>query len=279
MILVNRESSSHWYLPDGTAFHEVSRATGNGLRPVTLRDARKTAALPSVTNILGVLAKPGLESWKQEQAILAALTLPRKDGKPLDVFAHRVVEDMGEQVRHAADLGSAVHRAIETYLQTGERPDNPDVLPLFEPVKLWLDDHLDRIGMVEAVAVSQAEGFAGRVDLVARIKPAGTWAVIDFKTQRMRRDTKGILQANFYDTWPLQLTAYREALQAANEHGRRLEDIASVVISSTEPAPVQVRVWPRERHRAYWRAFLSARDLWCFSKDYFPHQDAVPHAV
>ena len=122
MILVNREPASHWYLSDGSAFHETPRADGNGLRAVTLRDARKVTALPSVTNILGVLAKPGLESWKQEQAILAALTLPRNDGETLDDFPRRVVSDMGEQVRHAADLGSAVHRAIEVYLQTGETP-------------------------------------------------------------------------------------------------------------------------------------------------------------
>ena len=278
MILVNREPASHWYLPDGSAFHETPRADGNGLRAVTLRDARKSAALPSVTNILGVLAKPGLESWKQEQAILAALTLPRNDAETLDDFARRVVRDMGEQVRHAADLGSAVHRAIEVYLQTGETPDNPAVEPLFAPVKQWLDDHLDRIGMVEAVALSRSEGFAGRVDLVAKLKLANSWAVIDFKTQRMRRDPKGRLQCTFYESWPLQLIAYREALQTANEPGRRLEDIASVVISSTEPAPVQVRVWPRERHAAYWRAFLSARDLWCFSKDYFPQADAAVQA-
>ena len=83
-----------------------------------------------------MLAKPALDAWKQEQAILAALTLPRRDDEPLDSFAHRVVADMTEQVRDAADLGSAVHAAIEVYLQTGEPPENPDILRLFEPVKL-----------------------------------------------------------------------------------------------------------------------------------------------
>ena len=96
MILIHRESPSHWYLPDGTAYHEVPRTDGNGMRSATLRDARKVNAFPSVTNILGVLAKPALDAWKQEQAILAALTLPRRDDEPLDSFAHRVVADMTE---------------------------------------------------------------------------------------------------------------------------------------------------------------------------------------
>ena len=64
MILVHRESASHWYLPDGTPFHEVIRADGNGTRSTTLRDARKVNALPSVTNTLSVLAKPSLDAWK-----------------------------------------------------------------------------------------------------------------------------------------------------------------------------------------------------------------------
>ena len=102
MTLIQRESPSHWYLPDGTPYHEVVRADGNGTRAVTLRDARKVNALPSVTNILGILAKPALDAWKQEQAILAALTLPKRDDEPLDAFARRVVDDMGEQVRAMA---------------------------------------------------------------------------------------------------------------------------------------------------------------------------------
>ncbi len=275
MILIQRESPSHWYLPDGTPYHEVVRADGNGMRSVTLRDARKVNALPSVTNVLGVLAKPGLEGWKQEQAILAALTLPKREDEPLDAFARRVVEDMGEQVRSAADLGSSVHAAIEVYLQTGESPENPDILRLFAPVKLWIDEHVERIGLVETVAVHSQFGFAGRIDLVAKLKSTGTWAVIDFKTQKMKPDKKGVYQASYYETWPLQLMAYFKALNSAGECSRRLEDIASVVINSVEPTPVHVKVWPREDHESLWQAFNNARELWCFIKCYRP-QPAEP---
>jgi hypothetical protein len=245
------------------------------MRSVTLRDARKVHALPSVTNVLGVLAKPGLEGWKQEQAILAALTLPKREDEPLDAFARRVVEDMGEQVRSAADLGSSVHAAIEVYLQTGESPENPDILRLFAPVKLWIDEHVERIGLVETVAVHSLFGFAGRIDLVAKLKSTGTWAVIDFKTQKMKPDKKGVYQASYYETWPLQLMAYFKALNSGGECSRRLEDIASVVINSVEPTPVQVKVWPRDDHESLWQAFNNARELWCFIKGYRP-QPAEP---
>jgi len=270
MILIQRESASHWYLPDGSPYHEVVRSDGNGMRSVTLRDARKVNALPSVTNILGVLAKPGLDSWKQEQAILAALTLPRLEDEMLDTFARRVVTDMSEQVRAAADLGSAVHAAIEVYLQTGELPDDPDILRLFEPIKLWIDEHIERIGLVETVAVHSQCGFAGRIDVVAKLKSTGTWAVIDFKTQKMKQDKKGVYQAAFYETWPLQLMAYFKALNHAGDCTHKLEDIASVVINSVEPTPVQMKVWPREDHESLWQAFNHARELWSFIKSYRP---------
>ena len=105
MTLIERQAPSHWYLQDGRPFHEIANASGTGNRAVTLRDARKVLAFPSVTNVLGVLAKPGLDAWKIEQGIMAALTLPRRPDEPLDAFARRVVEDMGEQVEKAADLG------------------------------------------------------------------------------------------------------------------------------------------------------------------------------
>ena len=275
MILVHRESASHWYLPDGTPFHEVTRADGNGTRSTTLRDARKVNALPSVTNTLSVLAKPSLDAWKQEQAIISALTLPRRDGESLDDFARRVVTDMGEQVRNAADLGSAVHSAIEVYLQTGEPPENPDVIRLFEPVKQWIDDHIERVASVETVVVHDGVGFAGRIDLVAKLKHVGTWAVIDFKTQKMKPNKKGVFQAAFYETWPLQLMAYFRALNHAGECSRRLEDIASVVINSVEPTPVQVKIWSRDEHEPFWQAFQCARELWCFTKGYRPAPTAA----
>src|SRR5947209_13421746 len=123
MTLIERQAPSHWYLRDGRAFHQIANAAGSGNRPVTLRDARKVLAFPSVTNVLGVLAKPGLDAWKIEQGIMAALTLPRGNDEPLDAFAHRVVVDMGEQVEKAADFGSAIHAACEVYALNKQRPE------------------------------------------------------------------------------------------------------------------------------------------------------------
>ena len=269
MILVKRESASHWYLPDRSPFHEVERADGKGLRSVTLRDARKVGAYPSVTNVLAVLAKPALDAWKQEQAILAALTLPRLDGESEDDFARRVVADMSAQVTKAADLGTAIHAACEVYAQSAALPESRDVRALFEPVREWFDMEVERIACVEAIVAHHEFGFAGTVDLVAKLRSTGDWAVIDFKTQRVKADAKGVPKPNFYETWPMQLEAYRQAILHSGV-GKQPKDIVSVVINSQSPMPVTPKVWPREEHAGYWNAFINARNLWVWMKGYNP---------
>jgi hypothetical protein len=239
------------------------------MRSVTLRDARKLRLYPSVTNILGVLAKPALDAWKQEQAILAALTLPRIDGETTDDFARRVVSDMGEQVEKAADLGSAIHAACEVYANSKVLPENPQVAALFEPVRQWFDSDVERIDCIERVVTHHEWGYAGRVDMVAKLKSTGGWALVDFKTQKVKRDAKGKAKPAFYDPWPLQLEAYRQAIIHSGR-GKHPLDIVSLVISSVEPIPVMPRIWPREETPAYFRAFVNARHLWVWIKGYCP---------
>lgn len=215
MILIKRESASHWYLRDGTPFHETERADGKGLRSVTLRDARKVRAYPSVTNVIGVLAKPGLDAWRIEQGIMAALTLPRNDGETLDDFARRVVTDMSEQVTNAADLGSAIHAACEVYANSKALPESPEVAALFAPVQDWFDREVERIDCIERVVTHSEWGYGGRVDMVAKLKSTGSWAVVDFKTQKVKRDAKGAVKPTYYETWPLQLATARQSFTAA----------------------------------------------------------------
>ena len=237
MIIVPRESSSHWYFPDGTPLHEVPRADGKGSRPTSLRDARKLGLFPSVTNVLSILAKPALDAWKQEQAILAALTLPRIDNEPLDAFARRVVTDMQSEVGRAADLGSAVHAAIEGYAQGRWLPENKQVASLFEPARQWFDADVVAVHSVEIAAAHTAWGYAGRVDLVATLKSTGRPTVIDFKTQKTRRDKDGGFKPILHDTWPLQLEAYRQAL-VSRDKGLHASSTATARAAARTPAPI-----------------------------------------
>lgn len=262
MILVERVPSSHWYLADGTPYHTVARADGKGDRPATLRDARKVGALPSVTNRLSVLAKPGLDAWRIEQGILAALTLPKEADETLDQFARRVVEDSVLQVNNAADLGSAIHNAAEEYLLIKKVPTDPKIIELFAPCKQWIDKNVEAAALVEKVVIHSECGYGGRVDLVARIKEIGV-AVIDFKTQNMKA------KPTYYETWPLQLEAYRQAILTLNDPFLKPTHLMSVVINSNKPE-VCPYTWDPADYHAHWEAFKHASFLWSYIKGYNP---------
>ena len=71
MLIKPQANSGHWYSKDGSPRYTIEGKTG--VRATTLRDARKHDLVPSVTTILNLLAKPGLDNWKQEQVLLSAL--------------------------------------------------------------------------------------------------------------------------------------------------------------------------------------------------------------
>ena len=276
MVLIERQAPSHWYLRDGRPYHEIAKKDGTGTRPVTLADARKVFAYPSVTNILGVLSKPGLDAWKIEQGIMAALTLPRGADEPLDTFAHRVVSDMGEQVEKAADFGTAIHHACEVYALTKQVPQDIRLLNFLESWFQWFDTNVERVGSVEQVYVNRDYGYAGRVDMVALLRGVG-WAVVDFKTQKVKRSAKGQPKAAFYETWPLQLAAYREAVLQGE--AKDVKGLVSVVIDSAEPGPVHVKSWMDQMggpiRNNLFGSFLAALELWKYVKGYDP-RNVVP---
>ncbi len=275
MILIQRQPASHWYLRDGRPFHEIAKKDGSGNRPVTLADARKVLALPSVTNVLGVLAKPGLDAWKIEQGILSALTLPRRPGEELGDFAHRVVADMGEQVEKAADFGSAIHAACEVYALNKQLPQDIRLLGFMESWFHWFDSNVERVAAVENVYVHYEHGYAGRVDMVALLKGIG-WGVVDFKTQKVKRSAKGEAKPAFYETWPLQLAAYRQAILASG--AKDVKGLVSVVIDSANPGPVHVKHWPPCGRATidYFGSFLAALELWKYVKGYDPRREIPP---
>jgi hypothetical protein len=124
---------------------------------------------------------------------------------------------MGEQVTKAANLGSRIHAACEVYAQSAALPENDEVRVLFDPVREWFDADVERIDKVETVVAHHEFGYAGTVDLVAKLRSTGEWAVVDFKTQRIKRDNKGAIKPGFYETWPLQLRDWGSAAVPRNK--------------------------------------------------------------
>ena len=62
-------------------------------RNTTLRDAKSLGLVPSVTTILGMVAKPALENWKITQALQSSLILERKENESNESFINRFKRD------------------------------------------------------------------------------------------------------------------------------------------------------------------------------------------
>jgi hypothetical protein len=265
--LVTPDQGAHWYTRNGSPLYTVPKKDGTGERNTTLADARKLDLVPSVTGIISIIAKPGLEAWKTEQALLSALTLPRIDGEADQDFAKRAIADSKEYTSDAADLGSEVHQYIEDYLRGNDPRLVPGVEASCASVKDWIEQNIEKPGNLETPFASRL-GYGGRIDWFGTMKD-GKWAVIDWKTQNVKT-AKG---PTFYETYDLQLAAYANAIDEMNGAmgvgwiDRRI----SVVISSNPAFP---GCWSHEWAAPTFKHFLSALDLWIWQNNYDPRSKA-----
>jgi hypothetical protein len=191
------QESGHWYTKDGSPAYTTVGKTGE--RPTTLRDARKLGLLPSVTTINGMLSKAGLDTWKQQQVLLAALTLPRQDGEAEQEWLARVMQDSKATGREAAERGTAIHAVIEGYFEQVYMPEKPAYLDAID--KALKDAFGEQLWLSEK-SFGHPLGFGGKCDLMA-----SSGFVVDFKTKETDLD-----KVDVYFEHEMQLAAYREGL-------------------------------------------------------------------
>ena len=257
LIATAKTESSHYYLASGESCHG------------DLRSARKVGAFPSVTTILGAAgpSKQGLMNWKEEQAIAAALSLPRNEGESLSDFAKRVVLDSRKEVEAAAARGTHIHSLAEMIIN---RQEPGELVKGYEEhyagLKEWRECCVTKVHVSESVLVNEAEGYAGRVDLIAQIH--GEMEVIDFKTRKFKKDAKGITKAMGYETDILQLSAYAYAF---TDDGMACRNIL------IDPVTGQLQdiKYTAEQVAQAFEAFTSICKVWRWLKKYDPREVAI----
>lgn len=148
----------------------------------------------------------------------------------------------------------------------------------------WAKEHLERVYGTEMTLVSPS-GYAGQMDCLATIK--GKVCALDFKTQRYKKG-----KPSYWDSWPMQLAAYKEAIPSAHPGGPVLQSfterystdenpwtdsksksairIVSVTINSLEPSPVTHKMWTVEESRVALSTFKSALKIWQNQHKYKP---------
>ena len=263
VLTKNQIKAGHWYQPDGTPAHRMATADGGGERVTTIRDARRLGLFPSVTSILGILAKPGLETWKLNQVALATLRAPRQETESDEYWCNRVRDVAFEQVEEAADLGGAIHAALELAM-IGE-PFDPAMAVYVEPVVAWKQKTGITVIEREFRVVNHDHGFAGTADVFFRYGENGV-GILDYKT----RKTVPGKPVGAYEDQAMQLAAYAATFWGEENIGRVLA--ANVFVSTTEPGRVEVVKHaniPRD-----WEAFKLVAAMWRYVKGYDPRAAA-----
>lgn len=244
--------STRWYLPDGSLAPErVPKKDGKGDRPYDLRDARKDSAVGSVSSILDCAANEGIVRYRVNQAVLAALTHPRRGeyekGELNDkAFLALVDEDANAHRNAAADLGKAVHRVC----QTGEFAGGPEdaiARPMLEFARNFAAEGEYGEAVHERAFVNASLGYAGTPDLL--------WpeAVADYKTGGSEKPV-------FYDRWPRQLAAY--------SMGALGKIVPGVIIwgSTLNPGTIGHKVYSIEEMKRGYEEFDCLRRFFLVSK-------------
>ena len=195
LIKTIEKENGHFYTQTGSPAYRIIGKNGKE-RNTTVRDARERNLVPSVTTILGIIAKPGLNTWLQQQVLLAALTLPRIAGETEENWLERVMSDSKSTGRDAMDRGTMMHSVLERYY-SGERDDYPRYV---DQVDAAIQIHFGQEQRWEAERSFAYEGFGGKVDLIAEN------IVIDFKSKDK------LDKVVPYHEQIMQLAAYRVGL-------------------------------------------------------------------
>jgi hypothetical protein len=244
--------STHWYGRDGTPAYTVQAKAGHQ-RPTTLADARKLGLVPSVTTIIKSAAAPGLERWKLDQMLHAALTLPRTEGEQEADWIKRVWQDSTETARKAAERGTAIHAAIQGFYETGhpERDYQACIKGACDAVEKLIPGCES---WVPEQSFAAQMGFGGKIDLSCN------QGVIDFKTKEFT-DPESL---KTWDEHAMQLAAYRHGL------GIPTARCAIVYVSVTVPGLCKLIEIPEAELVRGWKCFYSLLQFWKAKNNFDP---------
>jgi hypothetical protein len=245
--------TGHWYSRDSRPCYQVRSKSGS-MRGTTLADAKKLLLVPSVTTITSIVAKPALTNWLIEQAIHAALTMPRGSMSEPD-YITAIKTDGRASAKAAAEEGDRIHNACEAHFKR-ETYDGKYAKHV-QTVAGVLSDLFPEVYDWRAEDSFASElGYGGRVDLHS----PSTGIVVDFKTK----------DGDFSDGKRL---AYDQDVQlAAYQRGLKLprNKCANLFVSRTHPGKVASHVWTTEAIDRAWDEFVCILALWKAQKKFDP---------
>lgn len=239
----------HFYNQNGAPVYEVPYADpAKGKRKATLRDAKKMSLVPGVTEIIAIMAKPGLERWKQQQVLEASLTLPRGDNEADAAYMKRIFVDSQELGKIAAEKGVDIHKAIE--YRFAERVVSHEYRELAGTVHQAINEHFatDVWDWDAEKSFAHRLGFGGCVDISTDI------VVIDIKTKEK------FSKKMAFDEHAMQLAAYA--------HGLNIKKPTCANVFVSWAGEIIIHEWSTEDIERGWEMFGQCLQLWQLTKRY-----------
>jgi len=256
---------SHWYDKQGNPCYEVKGK--KGLRPSTLRDARKFGWVPSVSTVWGdVVTKPMLNKWIQTELLEALWTETQSPDNSGDFTEYEKLarSRFNEKQQQVMGRGTMIHDYLEKYFTKRQGDVPSEYLGLCQGVALKLQtitnndvSNPHNHWRVEE-SFAHRYGYGGKVDLYN-----DEW-VVDFKTKTFGERPNPKKMA--YDDYGVQLAAYDQGLPPVNglTGSRRLLNLFIDVGSS------RVLEWEHEDTKRFRLMFNNALELWKLIKKYNP---------
>lgn len=228
-------------------FYEITKDNGF---PVTL------GSLPSVTTILGAIAKPALYKWYEDKGVKKAFDILAML-KTMSPYIHDAIighlppeflKSGNDTAAEAADVGTEAHNAIQKILHGQEihlenlSDKARNAVFSFEK---WRDGKKMEIIKTESVVYHEEYLYAGTMD--ALIELDGRITLADWKT------SKGI-----YGEYHLQAVAYKMAVEKMT--GNKVPDVR--IFRFGKDGSFEHYEIPQDQHGWLFGIFLGVMDTW-----------------
>lgn len=246
----------HLYHQDGKPCYKVPYADPKrGMRKSTLADAKKLNLLPSVTTVLNILDKPGLNNWLQDRVLESALTLPRRKEESDKSYMLRIKQDSKEISTLARDEGTRIHNALESGFN-GQKYDSRYSRVVDRTMQATYKYFNQYSGWMAEQSFAHKLGYAGKVDLRNFAKIPQSCVVVDFKTKEELKPKMA------FDEQCMQLVAYA--------HGLNMPNARLVNIFVNYDGETVFHEWDELEKERCWNMFKACLELWKLQKRYNP---------
>jgi hypothetical protein len=266
MILSNQKAvpeSTHYYRMDGSPCYTVIGANGKE-RPVTIREARTLHLVPSVTQVLKVMANDGIKRYIEDQIIKAAwnyfVTAQAASAlsgnisvSDFESYQQTVRADSKDHAKTAAELGTSIHASLEqAYEGVMVSHDPLHVASVTSTMRAIKNTFGEQDWKAEKSFADEHWLYGGKIDLCS------TDIVIDFKTSAFDETKK---EREFgYLEHQIQISAYAAAIGCTRG--------VNVYVSTSVPGLVHIKEWSEQEMADGFEMFRAALKFWQIKNKY-----------